>query len=69
VQYNFNGIFNKLKILRSKLPGIFDRKDFYLFLIRSLTPPKAEGNALAVSVQLGGTNAGKKLDEQKRDND
>jgi len=32
----------------SKLQGIFDRKGCGHFLIRSLTPPQAAGNALAV---------------------
>jgi hypothetical protein len=32
----------------SKLQGIFDRKENGHFLIRSLTPPQAAGNALAV---------------------
>jgi len=31
---------------------IFDRKELYHFLIRSLTPRQATGNALAVAVQL-----------------
>ena len=33
---------------RSKLRGIFDRKEFCLLLIRSLTPQQATGLALAV---------------------
>jgi len=37
---------------RSKLLGIFDRKESSLFRIRSLTPPQAAGNALAIAVQL-----------------
>jgi hypothetical protein len=41
-----------LKIPRSKLRGIFDRKEFCLFLIRSLTPPEATGLASAVAVQI-----------------
>ena len=36
---------------RSKLRGILDRKEVYHFLIRSLTPQQATGNALAVAVQ------------------
>jgi hypothetical protein len=32
--------------------GIFDRKEFYLILIRSLTPQQAAGNALAIAVQV-----------------
>jgi hypothetical protein len=35
----------------SKLQGILDRKERCLFLIRSLTPQQATGNALAVAVQ------------------
>jgi hypothetical protein len=35
----------------SKLQGIFDRKECGLFMIRSLTPPQATGNALAFAVQ------------------
>jgi hypothetical protein len=31
--------------------GIFDRKEFYLFLMRSLTPQQAAENALAIAVQ------------------
>jgi hypothetical protein len=37
---------------RGKPPRIFDRKEFYLILIRSLTPQQAAGNALAIAVQL-----------------
>jgi hypothetical protein len=36
---------------RSKLRGIFDRKEVYHFRIRSLTPQQAAGNALAFAVQ------------------
>jgi hypothetical protein len=36
---------------RGKPRGIFDRKEFYLFLIRSLTPQQAAENALAIAVQ------------------
>jgi hypothetical protein len=36
---------------RSKLRGIFDRSEYRLFLIRSLTPQQATGIALAISVQ------------------
>jgi len=36
--------------LCSKLQGIFDCKDESLFLIRSLTPQQAAGNALAGAV-------------------
>jgi len=35
----------------SKLQGIFDRKECGLFMIRSLTPPQAAGNALAFAVK------------------
>ncbi|RLB97700.1 MAG: hypothetical protein DRH90_22975 [Deltaproteobacteria bacterium] len=37
---------------RSKLQGIFDRKEFCLIQIRSLTPRQATGNMLAVAVQI-----------------
>jgi len=51
---NVRGIDTK-KQNRSSLPqsgrGIFNRKGYNLFLIRSLTPPQAAGNVLAVSVQ------------------
>jgi hypothetical protein len=40
-----------LKIPRSKLRGIFDRKEVCYFQIRSLTPQQAAGNALAFAVQ------------------
>jgi len=40
-----------LKIPRGKPRGIFDRKECYLILIRSLTLPQAAGNALAIAVQ------------------
>jgi hypothetical protein len=51
--------FGLIEEPRSKLRGIFDRKEFCLILIRSLTPQHAKhcrtaeptGNALAVSVQ------------------
>jgi hypothetical protein len=36
---------------RSKLRGIFDRREYRLFLIRSLTPQQATEIALAISVQ------------------
>ena len=36
---------------RSKLRGIFDRKEVYHSQIRSLTPQQAAGNALAIAVQ------------------
>ena len=36
---------------RSKLRGIFDRKEVCYFQIRSLTPQQAAGNALAFAVQ------------------
>ena len=36
---------------RGKPRGIFDRKEFCLFLIRSLTPQQAAENALAIAVQ------------------
>jgi hypothetical protein len=35
----------------SKLQGIFDRKECCRFIIRSLTPQQATGNALAMAVQ------------------
>ena len=35
----------------SKPEGIFDRKERCHFLIRSLTPQQATGNALAIAVQ------------------
>jgi len=35
-----------------KQQGIFDRKEFFLILIRSLTPPQAAGDALTFAVQL-----------------
>ena len=38
---------------RSKLPGIFDRKEVCHFRIRSLTPQQAAGNALAFAFQKG----------------
>jgi hypothetical protein len=41
----------QLKIPCSKLQGIFDRKEYGLFMIRSLTPPQAAGRALAFAVQ------------------
>jgi hypothetical protein len=41
-----------LKIPRSKPRGIFDRKEFCLFFIRSLTPQQAAENALAIAVQV-----------------
>jgi len=37
---------------RGKPRGIFDRKEFCLFLIRSLTPQQAAENALAIAVQV-----------------
>jgi len=36
---------------RGKPRGIFDRKEFYLILIRSLIPQQAAENALAIAVQ------------------
>jgi ATP/maltotriose-dependent transcriptional regulator MalT len=36
----------------SKLEGIFDRKERCHFMIRSLTPQQATGNALAIAVQV-----------------
>jgi hypothetical protein len=35
---------------RGKPQGIFDRKEFYLFFIRSLTPQQGAENALAIAV-------------------
>jgi hypothetical protein len=69
MQYDFNVIFNKFKLPTASSGESSTVRTFYLFLNRSPTPSQAAGNALAVSVQQGGTNAGKKLDEQKRDND
>jgi len=43
---------SELKISRSKLRGIFDRKEVCYFQIRSLTLQQAVGNALAFAVQL-----------------
>jgi hypothetical protein len=43
----------ELKIPRGKPRGIFDRKEFCLMLIRSLTPQQAAENALAIAVQAG----------------
>jgi len=40
----------QLKILCSKLQGIFDRKECGLLRIRSPTPPHVSGNALAIAV-------------------
>jgi hypothetical protein len=42
---------------RSKLRGIFDRKELCRFQIRSLTPQQAAGNALAFAVQVTGSRA------------
>jgi len=39
-----------MKEPRGKPRGIFDRKEFYLILIRSLTPQQAVENALAIAV-------------------
>jgi hypothetical protein len=36
---------------RGKPREIFDRKEFYLFMMRSLTPQQAAENALAIAVQ------------------
>jgi len=36
---------------RDKPRGIFDHKEFCLFVIRSLTPQQAAENALAIAVQ------------------
>jgi hypothetical protein len=44
-------LFGFIEEPRGKPRGIFDRKEFYLFLIRSLTPQQAAENALAVAVQ------------------
>ena len=41
---------------RSKLRGIFDRKEVCYFQIRSLTPQQAAGNALAFAVHYHETN-------------
>jgi len=37
---------------RGKLRGIFDRKEFYLILIRSLTPQQAAVDALSIAVHI-----------------
>jgi len=42
---------SELKIARGKPRAIFDRKEFCLFFIRSLTLQQAVGNALAIAVQ------------------
>ena len=52
-------LLDKLKSIeapRSKLRGIFDRKEVCYFQTRSLTPQQAAGNALAFAVQ---SNAGR----------
>jgi hypothetical protein len=41
----------ELKIPCNKLQVIFDRKECSPFMIRSLTPQQAAGNALAFAVQ------------------
>ena len=41
----------KIEEPRGKPRGIFDRKEFRLMLIRSLTPQQAAENALAIAVQ------------------
>jgi len=46
-------MIDQLKMPRGKPRGIFDRKEFYLILIRSLTPQQAAVNALAIAVQNG----------------
>jgi hypothetical protein len=53
-------VVGEIEALRSKLRGMFclaavlraDCKEFYDFSIRSLTLQQAEGNALAVAVQV-----------------
>jgi len=47
LEYKYSG----LKIPRGTPRGIFNRKEFYLILIRSLTPQQAAVNALAIAVQ------------------
>jgi len=42
---------NNIEEPRGKPQGIFDHKEFYLFLIRSLTPQQAAEDALAIAVQ------------------
>ena len=44
--------FSLFEAPRSKLRGIFDRKEVCYFQIRSLTPQQAAGNALAFAVQV-----------------
>jgi hypothetical protein len=46
-------LFVTIEAPRSKLRGIFDRKEICYFQIRSLTPQQAAGNALAFAVQVG----------------
>jgi hypothetical protein len=41
-----------LKLPAAERAGNLHRKEYHLFLICSLTPPQAAGNALAVSVQM-----------------
>ena len=47
-----DGKETRLKIPFSLVQGISDRKDVVIFLIRSLTPQQATGNALAVAVHF-----------------
>jgi hypothetical protein len=42
---------HKIEGPRGKPQGFFDRKEFCLILIRSLTPQQAAENALAIAVQ------------------
>jgi hypothetical protein len=39
---------NRIEEPRGKTRGIFDRKEFCLLLIRSLTPQQAAGNGLSI---------------------
>ena len=49
-------IHKQIEAPRSKLRGIFDRKEVCHFQMRSLTPQQAAGNALAFAVQLRDTS-------------
>jgi hypothetical protein len=49
--FPFYQISCKIEEPRGKPRGFFDRKEFCLFLIRSLTPQQAAENALAIAVQ------------------
>ena len=49
---NIRGKRKMFEAPRSKLRGIFDRKEVCYFEIRSLNPRQATGNMLAFAVQL-----------------